>query len=93
MEELLWLIQPIHVLLSGGTLAQAWETDGAKQMALLLAFAVPSTVIALGIGNTGLRETPLGAWFGFGEREAQPGTESDWVRRARDLDKDGTPDI
>ncbi|MND05888.1 hypothetical protein D3C83_269360 [compost metagenome] len=56
---------------------------------MILAFVVPSTFIALGIGMTEFHETPMGRWFGL----MPPPDDEPWAERARDLDKDGLPDI
>jgi hypothetical protein len=38
---------------------------------------------------TDWRDTPLAAWFGVSPQDP----DADWALRARDIDKDGTPDI
>ena len=58
-------------------------------LALLFAALVPSSLIALGIGTTEWRETPLAQWFGVNARDP----DADWAARARDLDKDGMADF
>jgi hypothetical protein len=90
MQELIWLIEPLRVWLSGGSWADGVHTDGFMRLATLVAVAVPGTIIAFGIGMTEWHETPLGAWFGA--RAPDP-DEPSWTDRARDLDKDGQPDI
>ena len=90
MQEVIWLIEPIRVWLAGGSFADGVHTDGFLHLAALFAVAVPGTIIAMGIGMTEWHETPLGAWFGA--RAPDPNAET-WVDRARDLDKDGMPDI
>jgi hypothetical protein len=87
--DLIAIAEPIHILVRGGTLEQAAATEGALQVVVALAFLVPSTLIALGIGMTDWRETPLAQVLGF-----QPkADDSSWMERAADLDGDGTPDI
>ncbi len=79
------LIQPI----------MAWMDSGdprdllASPAGAALAFILPSTIIALLIGFTHLRETTLAAWIGMFRGEP----EADWTERARDIDKDGAPDF
>jgi hypothetical protein len=89
VQELVWLLEPIKVWLHGGSLEEGMRTHGFLQLAGILAFAVPGTVIALGIGMTDWHETPLGAWLGA----RGPDPDDCWKDRACDLDKDGIPDI
>ncbi len=91
MQELAWLLEPIRIWLQGGTWAEISAAPGFRILALLSAALVPSSLIAVGIGHTEWRETPLARYFGF-EPKA-PGEESMWTLSARDLDKDGTPDF
>ena len=88
MQELAWIAEPLRVWLEGGSFADIKATEGFHMLAMLAATLVPSTLIALGIGHTPWRETPLGAWFG-----ASPPDDGDWAERARDTDKDGMPDF
>jgi hypothetical protein len=89
MQELAWLAEVLRVWAEGGSWAEIQALPGFRSLLVLAAFLVPSTIIALGIGMTEWHETPLGRWFG-----AQPDPkEEGWSERARDLDKDGTPDF
>jgi hypothetical protein len=63
----------------------------ASPAAAALAFIIPSTIIALGIGVAEWRETPLAAWLGMSH--VGDDSEDNWTERARDLDKDGSPDF
>lgn len=89
MQELAWLAEPIRIWIEGGTWAEIKAAQGFQMLVLLAAALVPSTLIALGIGMTEWRETPLAIWFGWGGRDE----DEDWAERARDLDKDGAPDF
>jgi hypothetical protein len=88
MQELAWLAEPLRVWLEGGSWADIQATQGFRTLAVLAAALIPSTLIALGIGMTDWHETPLGVWFG-----AKPPQDDNWAERARDLDRDGTPDF
>ncbi|MBL8536488.1 MAG: hypothetical protein JNM59_03705 [Hyphomonadaceae bacterium] len=88
MQELSWIAETIRVWLEGGSFADIKATEGFRMLVVLAATLVPSSLIALGIGHTQWHETPLGAWFG-----ARPSADEGWAERARDLDKDGTPDF
>lgn len=89
MQELAWLLEPIRIWIEGGSWAEIKSSQGFMALALLLGALVPSSLIAMGIGITSWRETPLAAWFGIGPRDP----DGDWAERARDLDKDGSPDF
>ena len=91
MQELVWLLEPIRIWMEGGTWAEISAAPGFRILMILSALLVPSTLIGLGIGHTEWSETPLARYFGV--QPKQPGEESLWVWRARDLDGDGTPDI
>lgn len=88
MQEFAWIAETLRVWLEGGSWADISATQGFQHLVLLAALLVPSTVIALGIGATEWRETPLGVFFG-----AKPPVDDNWAERARDLDKDGSPDF
>jgi len=89
MQEIAWLLEPIRIWLEGGTWAEIKSSHGFMTLALLSAALIPSSLIAIGIGTTELRETPLASWFGVDPRDP----DESWAARARDLDKDGTPDF
>lgn len=89
MQELMWLLEPIRIWLDGGSWEQIKASQGFISLTLLSAILVPSSLIALGMGTTEWRETPLAQWFGIDP--ADP--DADWTERARDLDKDGTADF
>lgn len=89
MQEIAWLLEPIRIWLEGGTWAEIKSSQGFMTLAFLSAVLIPSSLIAWGIGTTELRETPLARWFGVDPRDPDEG----WAERARDLDKDGSPDF
>lgn len=89
MQELAWLLEPIRIWLEGGSWMEIQAAHGFRMLVLLGAALVPSTIIALGIGLTEWRETPLALWLGLSGQAA----DEDWARRARDLDGDGAPDF
>lgn len=89
MQEIAWLLEPIRIWLEGGTWAEIKSSQGFVALAVLSAVLVPSSLIALGIGTTEWRETPLAQWFGVDPADPNEG----WAERARDLDKDGTSDF
>lgn len=89
MQEIAWLLEPIRIWLEGGTWAEIKGSQGFVTLAFLSAVLVPSSLIAVGIGTTEWRETPLAHWFGISSNDP----DADWSERARDLDKDGTPDF
>ena len=88
MQELAWTAETLRVWMEGGSWADIQATKGFEFLVVCAAWLIPSTVIALGIGMTEWRETPLGAWMGA----RGPGND-DWAERARDLDKDGLADF
>ncbi len=88
MQEFAWIAEVIRIWLEGGSWAEIKATPGFQMLVLLAAALVPSTLIGLAIGMTDWHETPLGAYFG-----AKPPADENWAEHARDLDKDGTPDI
>jgi hypothetical protein len=89
MQELAWLLEPIGIWLTGGDWTEIKYSQGFISLAILGAVLVPSSLIAVGIGTTEWRETPLAQWFGVDP--ADP--DADWADRARDLDKDGWADF
>ncbi|MGD9965351.1 MAG: hypothetical protein AB7T59_02415 [Hyphomonadaceae bacterium] len=89
MQELVWLIEPMRILLEGGSWAQIKGSQGFTALLLTASVLIPSSLIAVGIGTTTWRETPLAQWFGINPDEP----DADWAERARDLDKDGTADF
>lgn len=89
MQEIAWLLEPIRIWLEGGTWTEIKASQGFIALAVLSAVLVPSSLIAIGIGTTEWRETPLALWFGVDPTDPNEG----WAERARDLDKDGTPDF
>ena len=90
MQETAWLLEPIRIWLEGGNWAEIKASEGFVALALLSAAIVPSTLIMIGIGGwSEWRQTPFAQWFGF----APEAPDANWVERARDIDKDGAPDI
>jgi len=89
LDALIIIIEPIHILLSGGTLQEAAGTQGALLIVAGFAFLIPSSLIGLAIGMTDWRETPLALALGFRPKAE----DSSWMDRAADLDGDGSPDI
>jgi hypothetical protein len=89
VDALIAVIEPIHILATRGTLAQAADTKGAMLIVGAAGFLIPSTVIGLAIGMTEWRETPLAQALGWRTRQG----EMNWMDRAADLDGDGHPDI
>ncbi|MGD9815689.1 MAG: hypothetical protein AB7Q23_11525 [Hyphomonadaceae bacterium] len=89
MQELMWLFEPIRIWLEGGSWEEIKSSEGFMSFTVLLAALIPSSLIALGIGMTEWRETPLAAWLGVDPRDPDEG----WAERARDRDKDGAPDF
>ncbi len=90
MQELAWLMEPIRVWMNGGSLGEVVSTPGFLMLAATAALFVPSSLILMGIGGLDeWRKTPL-AWR-FGVSPEDP--DANWAERARDLDKDGTPDF
>jgi hypothetical protein len=90
MQELSWIAEVIRIWIEGGTWQDIKAAEGFRMLVLLAAILVPSTVILLGIGGaTEWRSTPLAIWLGFSPDDP----DENWAERARDLDKDGEPDI
>lgn len=89
MQELAWAAEPIRIWIEGGTWAEISSSRGFQILMLLACVLVPPSIIALGIGTTGWRETPLAQWFGFDPEDP----DANWAERARDRDKDGLPDF
>lgn len=90
MQELAWLGEVIGLWLRGASWAEIKAAPGFFMLMIASAALVPSTLIFVGIrGLTDWRETPLAFWFGVSREDP----DADWALRARDIDKDGTPDI
>jgi hypothetical protein len=90
MQELTWLAQIIGIWLGGGSWADIQAAPGFQALVLAAAVLIPSSLICVGIaGWTDWRETPLAAWLGFAPRYP----DENWAEKARDIDKDGTPDF
>ncbi len=89
LDLLIVLIEPVHILFSGGTLAQAQSTEGAFLLVGGVLALVPASIIGLSIGMMDWRETPLARALGFTPEEE----DRTWMDRAADLDGDGRPDI
>ena len=90
MQELAWLAEVIRIWLEGGSWAEIKAAPGFFMLVMLAATLIPSTLILVGISGWGeWRDTPLATWFGFNREDP----DADWALHARDLDKDGTPDI
>jgi hypothetical protein len=90
MQELAWLGEVIGLWLRGASWAEIKAAPGFLMLVMVSAALVPSTFILLGIGgSTEWRNTPLATWFGVSHEDP----DADWALRARDIDKDGTPDI
>lgn len=64
---------------------------GFNTVLTVLCWVVPTTIITLGFGIDSWRELPVARFLGF--RPSTPAEDSAWAERARDLDKDGAPDI
>lgn len=89
MEEFGWVLETIRIWIEGGDWAAIKASRGFEHLVVTLSFLVPSSVIAMGIGVSGWRETPLALWMGVRPEPPDDG----WAERARDLDKDGLPDF
>ncbi len=90
MQELVWLGEVIGLLLRGASWAEIKAAPGFFGLVVLSAALIPSTLILVGIGgSTEWRNTPLASWFGISPEDP----DADWALEARDIDKDGIPDI
>jgi hypothetical protein len=89
MDLLSGIAQTIRILSEGGTMEDLRHNPGFQYLLGVACWVVPSTLIALGIGLTGWRETPLAFMLGFSPQES----DANWAERARDLDHDGFPDF
>jgi len=89
MQELAWLAETVRIWIEGGTWADIKSAHGFQMLVFTASWLVPSTLIALGIGLSEWRETPMGLWLGMGGGNP----DDNWAERARDLDKDGVPDF
>ena len=90
MQELSWLAELIRIWAEGGTWAEIKAAPGFAMLVMLAAALVPSSLILVGIGGMEeWRATPMARWFGVSLVDP----DADWAERARDLDKDGQPDI
>ncbi len=89
MDLLLALIEPVRTIVHGGEWKGLLASEGFQHLLVAMAFAIPSSLIALGIGTTSWRETPVAAWLGINSRDPAEG----WAERARDTDGDGRPDF
>jgi hypothetical protein len=90
MQELAWLLEPILIWLQGGSWEEIKSSPGFLSLLVAFCALVPGTLILMGIGGPEeWRNTPLARWWGVSEEEP----DADWAERARDLDKDGSPDF
>lgn len=90
MQELAWLGEVIGLWLRGASWAEIKAAPGFFMLVILSAALVPSTFILIGIGGWAeWRNSPLAAWFGV----SPEAPDADWALNARDIDKDGIPDI
>jgi hypothetical protein len=93
MTETIWIIEAIRRLLSGEPLEPLMQSDGFLWTMILLAGALPATLIALGIGVHRWHETPLGQWLGASTPEDDdPLTTVEIIQRhKRSWSRDGRP--
>lgn len=90
MQEIAWLLEPIRIWLEGGCWTEIKASEGFVALALLSAAIIPSTLIMIGVGGWAeWRQTPFAQWFGFASEDR----DANWAERARDINKDGAPDI
>lgn len=90
MQELAALAEVIRIWMEGGTWAEIKAAPGFVMLVMLAAALVPSSLILIGIGGVEeWRATPMARWFGVSPVDP----DANWAERARDLDKDGQPDI
>ena len=90
MQELAWLLDPIRIWLEGGSWEEIKSSPGFLSLLITFCALVPGTLILMGIGGLEeWRNTPLARWWGVPEQDPDAG----WAERARDLDKDGSPDF
>jgi hypothetical protein len=98
MTEIIWIIEAIRTLLTGGSLEPLMEKPGFVSTLIWLVAIVPMSLIAMGIGLHEWGDTPLGSWFGatpsepvrsIGEIDADLKKYETW----RDLDGDGRGDF
>ncbi len=90
MQELAWLLEPVRIWLEGGSWREITSAPGFILLMLTVAMLIPSSVILVGIGGwEEWRNTPLAWRLGVSPEDPDAG----WAERARDLDKDGTPDF
>ena len=90
MQGLSWIAELIRIWAEGGTWAEIKAAPGFAMLVMLAAALVPSSLILIGIGGAEeWRATPMARWFGISPVDP----DANWAERARDLDKDGQPDI
>jgi hypothetical protein len=89
MDLVSGLAEMLRIWIEGGSWEEIRAARGFSHVIATIAWVVPSTIIALGIGLTEWRETPL-AWL-LGVSPHDP--DADWAERARDIDKDGVQDF
>ncbi len=90
MQELAWLFEPIRIWLEGGSWREISTSPGFVLLMFSVVALIPASVILVGIGGwEEWRKTPLAMRFGVSSDDPDAG----WAERARDLDKDGTPDF
>ena len=87
MQEIAELVR---IWLEGGSWADIRAAQGFQILVLTVCWAVPASIIAAAFGVDSWRQLPIAWVAGFRPNLAD---EEGWVESARDLDKDGTPDI
>lgn len=89
LDLLIVLVEPVHILFSGGALEDAQATEGALLLVGGALALVPASIIGLSLGLMDWRETPMAQALGLRPEEE----DRSWMDRAADLDGDGRPDI
>lgn len=91
MDLLSWILEPLRIWLEGGSWAEISRSGGFTMLVVVICFVVPASLFALAYGVESWRKTPIG-WL-LGVRPEDPADDRDWLYKARDIDKDGIPDI
>lgn len=91
MDSLAAIAELVRVWMDGGDWTKIQATEGFRTLVGVAAWLAPMSLIALGFGVDSWRELPIATFLGFSSKD--PKDDPNWAERARDLDKDGIPDI
>lgn len=91
MDVVSGLAEMLRLWIEGAPWEAIRASSGFHTFVVTMAALVGSSIVGLGIGLCDWRETPLANLLGVSPHD--PDADANWAERARDLDKDGSPDF